>query len=372
MWGAVASMAAPIVGGVIGNQQAQGARNEQEELQRQALQTMQNVKLPEYDTNLPDTPTYERPQYVDFGQYESAGQLTPETLQTISQGPSEMGNVYVDPRLKEAQMQSLRRLQEVGGEGLTATDRARLAESQGQIAGESRGNRERILQSMRERGVSGSGLELAAMLEGQQASANRAAQSGLEIEGMAQQRALQAMQGAGQLGGQMGAQEFGQQADIAQAKDAINRFNAANSQDIMARNAAIRNSAQASNLQARQGLMNSNVDLRNQQQTTNLGVTGQRNQTAANQYAANMSPIEYKNQLQNQGFSAGMQKAGGVSAGQQAQAAQAGANADRTAAMWSSIGQGAGQGAAAYSQYSAQDDAKKKMAGGGGGYGNMA
>jgi hypothetical protein len=48
---------------------------------------------------------------------------------------------------------------------------------------------------------------------------------------MAQQRALDAMAGAGQLGGSIRGQDFGEQATIAEAQDALQKFNAANTQD---------------------------------------------------------------------------------------------------------------------------------------------
>ena len=67
-----------------------------------------------------------------------------------------------------------------------------------------------------------------AQLMANQNAANQNNQSGLEVAGMAQNRALQAGQAAGQLGSQMEGQQYAQQAQRAAAQDAIAQFNARN------------------------------------------------------------------------------------------------------------------------------------------------
>jgi hypothetical protein len=64
------------------------------------------------------------------------------------------------------------------------------------------------------------------MLQAQQGGANRQAQRDLDVAGMAQDRALQAGGQASTLAGNMGQQEFNQQAQVAAARDAANKFNA--------------------------------------------------------------------------------------------------------------------------------------------------
>lgn len=70
------------------------------------------------------------------------------------------------------------------------------------------------------------------------------------------------MQG-GNLGGTMRAQDFSEDSAKAQAKDAISKFNAANTQNVQASNIADRNQAQATNLQNKQTIAAQNVTLRN-------------------------------------------------------------------------------------------------------------
>jgi len=178
-----------------------------------------------------------------------ANQLTPETYSSVDQGRSSLTDYRVDPRLKEAQMRALGGLEEVANEGgLTAIDRARLNDIARQEAAQERGARQAILQNAQARGVGGSGLSYAAQLANQQGSAGRRADRGFDVAAAAQQRALEAMMGAGQLGGQIRGQGFDEAARVAQAQDKINRFNAANQTDARRYGATVRNVAQEGNI----------------------------------------------------------------------------------------------------------------------------
>ena len=144
---------------------------------------------------------------------------------------SAFDSVSTDPRLRQAQMDALSQLQDVANQGgLTAMDRSRLAQIDSQEATADRGRREAILQNMRARGMGGSGNELLAQLQSAQAATDNANTQGLGVEAMAQQRALEAMAGACQLGGTIRGQDFGEQATVAEAQDALSKFNAANTQ----------------------------------------------------------------------------------------------------------------------------------------------
>lgn len=240
-------------------------------------------------------------QRILLEQLVSQGELSPQQAETILQEQSSLGSYSADPRLRDAQLAALGQLQNIGAEGgLTAMDRAALQEANMGQDARARGAREAILQNMAARGMSGSGQELIAQLTGQQAQAQQGALTGLQTGALARQRALDAILGAGQLGGQMEEAQFGQAAQKAEAQDIINRFNAANRQQVMNQNVMDRNRAMAANLANRQDIANQNVGLRNQQQMHNKGLIQQR--------------------FQNQ-----MQRAGGMAGalGNQAQLAQA-------------------------------------------------
>ena len=198
-------------------------------------------------------------------QLELQGIITPEDAQTIMQDPSLMRQVVGSPEAKSAQMQALSGLQDiVAGQGMTAADKATLAEINSQQAAQERGSREALAMSARERGVGGSGVDLVNQMIAQQESAGRGSQAGLDVAKMAQERALRALTETGQLGGQIESQQFGEESAKAQAQDAINRFNAANKQNVELTNVASRNTAQAQNLAERQRIADTNVGLANE------------------------------------------------------------------------------------------------------------
>lgn len=109
--------------------------------------------------------------------------------------------------------------------GMTALDRARYAEQQGNQRTYERGQREAALQAMESRGALGGGNELLARLVAQQEGANRLSSAGLGIEAMAQQRGMDAMRAAGAMAGDMRGQSFSEDMARRQAQDEINRFN---------------------------------------------------------------------------------------------------------------------------------------------------
>lgn len=158
---------------------------------------------------------------------EAPERVEAEKVQAFLSPDSAMSNISTDPRLREAQLKALSQLQEVGDNGgMTLRDQANLSKVQGQVAAADRGRREAIMQNMAARGASGGGLELLAQMQNAQASTDREAQSGLDIAAQAQERALQAMMNSGQLGGSIRSQDFGEKSQVAQAQDAINKFNA--------------------------------------------------------------------------------------------------------------------------------------------------
>ncbi|CAB4200097.1 hypothetical protein UFOVP1351_24 [uncultured Caudovirales phage] len=312
----IGAVAAPIVGGIIGSEQARSEQERAERIRQQMLELYKNI----------DVPTVAQ-QEIQLEKLASQGQLTPELEQALTQGRSEMAGVSTDPRLRDAQMAALAGLQDVANNGgMSATDRARWNQMQSELNQNEQGNRGAIMQDMARRGQAGSGMELAAQLMNQQASAQRASQQGMDVKAQAEQRALQALMQSGDMAGAMRGQEFGEKSAAAQAQDAINRFNVQNRQQVMGGNVDRRNSAQASNLGEKQRIADTNVGLGNQQQMHNKGLI--------------------QTQFQNQ-----MSRANGMSGAMGSQANAADDTANRTANMWAGIGSGVGQGAAAYANY---------------------
>ncbi len=148
-------------------------------------------------------------------------------------GPSAFEGYQADPQGMAAQRLALQQLQEDSTtQGLTALERAEMAEAQDDASQFEQGQRGAIMQNALMRGMGGSGAELAAQLTAQQGSAQRASKAATQsAANAARRRALATMQ-AGELGGAIrgqGFQEFGAKAS---AQDSIAKFNAQNRRDI--------------------------------------------------------------------------------------------------------------------------------------------
>ena len=208
-------------------------------------------------------------QEVVLDKYRSAGVLTPEMENTIKQGPSAMAGISTDPRLRQAQMGALASLQQVGKEGFTPEQEAASNALTRQVAQQENAREQGILRQMQQRGVGGSGAELAAQLSSSQAAAESQAAESDKIKAQAYQNALSAISQSGQLGGQMEQQQFGEAAQKANAADVINAANTANARAVQQYNTGTANQAQAANLSNAQNIMNQNTGLSNQEQIYN-------------------------------------------------------------------------------------------------------
>lgn len=259
---------------------------------------------------------------IQLQQLVQQGVMSPEEAQTVMLESSDMNNVSTDPRLKENQMDALLGLQEISDSGgMTSMDKANLNKIATDESTRSRGAREAILQNAQARGMGGSGLEMMSQMQNEQDSATRQSQRDMDVAGMAQDRALQALIQGGNMSGQMQGQEFNQKAQVAGANDAISRFNTQNKQQQINQNVGARNDAQAANLNAKQGIANANVAQNNQQQ----------------QYNKNLLQQNYDNQLKKRSGQSGVAQANAQAQGQNSQN-QANANNQMIGAL---IGAGA-------------------------------
>ena len=161
-----------------------------------------------------------------------------QQAQATQQGDTAMADINVDPRLKAQQAASLGALQDLAQRGgMNQTDQANLARIQGQTNQADAGRRGAIMESQDRRGMGGSGMDLMAQLASSQAATTQQSQAGLDVAGQAQQRALDAMMQSGQMAGQQRSQDYGEQANLAGARDSINRFNTQNANQMSMYNA---------------------------------------------------------------------------------------------------------------------------------------
>lgn len=244
--------------------------------QQRALEQFQNVNVPLISEQTLDLMG---PEYI--GDYQ-AGQES-----AIGMGPSSYEDIAIDPRLEAAQMGALEQISQMGETGFSPAEQAALRDARRGAASEAQAKSAQLMDEYARRGMGGSGAELAARLQASQSSADRLSQEGDRLAQMSQERALNAIAQTANLGGQIRGQQFGEQSDIAQAKDAISQFNTANQQNVQQRNVGMANDANMRNLTEKQRISEGNTSTKNTQQ-------------------------QYNKQLLQQKFQNEIQKAGGV------------------------------------------------------------
>lgn len=212
----------------------------------------------------PEIPEVEFAKYSTPEALSYLGNFTPEELQATG-----LPAGVINAAMRQKQLQAIGGVEELSQTGLSAIDRAALTEIQNQIATQERGQRESILQNMAQRGISGSGQELAAQLQGSQAASQQASTQGMQQAAQAQRARMQALSSLSEMAGGIEQTDFQREAQRQEAQDAINRFNLQN-----------RNIAELRDLDLQQSLRNelerektrvgqANVDLENQERLQN-------------------------------------------------------------------------------------------------------
>lgn len=313
---AAVAAGASVIGGLVGASSSAADREQALKFHDDAIKAWMDVHIPD-----------PQQQRIFLQRFIQTGQMDPKLEETVQQESSEFKKIQVDPAYRAAQLRGLSSLENIGTQGgMTLSDKANLEEQMIGLGARERGQREALMSNFAARGMGGTGLELQAQLQGQQAAQNLASQQSMHTAASARDRALQAIMGSGQLAGQIGQEEYGRGRDVAAQQDVINRFNVQNMQGVQERNIGRQNEAQRYNLGLQQDIANANVDLANKEQI----------------YNRNLAQQQFENQSR---------KAAGLS-GQYGGAAQAyGQNAKDTADMWANIGSNIGQGVAAAYKY---------------------
>lgn len=151
----------------------------------------------------------------------------PAFEEMIAQEIERQPNVQSDPGVREAQMGALTKMQGIANAG-GLDPQAQLAIQQARQSEEqmARANTQGVQSNFARRGMSGSGAELAGQMAGSQGASNRANMSGMSAAADASQRAMLALQGVGQMAGNIRGQDFS--TDDSNRRAAIERekFNA--------------------------------------------------------------------------------------------------------------------------------------------------
>lgn len=157
--------------------------------------------------------------------------------QVSTLGPSAFNGIRQDPNLRSQENATLAHLRGlVDSGGLDARAKANLDAVQRNNAEASFGQQRAIDARAARRGAAAPGLDILSAQVAAQGAADRNAASGLNIAADAEDRALQAAVGSGNMAGRMARDDWGRAADVAGANDAVSRFNAQNLQNIFERN----------------------------------------------------------------------------------------------------------------------------------------
>lgn len=280
IYGPVGTMVGSAAGGMIGGMFGSNTSEEALDALKKAQAAIASIPVPTAkDMELILQPLVQQ------------GVLTPEAYSTFLQQPSEFTKINLDQAPRNAELAALSQMQDIANQnGNDAEFRSAMNDATNQANTQMQGQTGAILQNAAERGTLNSNMTTAAQLANAYAGNSNMANSSVNAAAAAEQRALQAIAESAQLGGQINSQDYTQASQKAQAMDAINRYNAQNSQQQSNMNVQGRNQAQASNL-----------DMANQFAQAN---TGLRNQQA--QYNAALPQQVFNNQLQKAGAMAGV------------------------------------------------------------------
>lgn len=155
-----------------------------------------------------------------------------ERVNATPVGRSELGGVKEDAAYKAAEDQALREmLSSALKGGMTDRDKAKLAEAKLSGLSYERGVRGAQEQSLRSRGLAGSGADVASALAAQQGGIDRAYRGDIQTAADSSDRALAALSAAGNYASRLGGRDLEQKNLAAGANDRISMFNAGRTDD---------------------------------------------------------------------------------------------------------------------------------------------
>ena len=268
-YGALIGGALGGVGSFLGGAAAARAKKEALKKYLEAVQSQEIANPEDYISDY---------QNIDPRSLQQYGAVQETALNA---DPTALADIQTDPRLRDAQMAALAKLGQIGDEGLSVSDLAARNELMRDVGVKQQGAQGALQQEFARRGMGGSGTELAARLASQQGDYQSAAQQAEALAVQRDSRAKAAVLESGTLAGNIQGADFKQAAEIASAKDSINRFNTANAQGVATRNVASTQGAKNSNTKQTNDVAFDNNDLINknadQQVTGTLGQIGAKN-----------------------------------------------------------------------------------------------
>lgn len=244
----VGAIAAPVVGGLVGNIMGSSSRKQQMAMMQQAYGELAKLGVP------PDLS-----KEVILQHFQSQGILTPELEQDVHLAESQAAQITEDPSLRQNQVDVLNTLGQVSRGGLRPEDRAAYNELRQSTQRDAEAKRQQILQQMGAMGQATGGAALMSQLQSAQAAADQQSAGSDRLAADASKRALEALAQRAQQAGSMRNQDLSLAEMKAKAIDDRNRFLYENSVARQRANIAAMNQAQQANLANKQRLSEMNT-----------------------------------------------------------------------------------------------------------------
>lgn len=305
------AVAAPIVGGIVGNIMASGDRAA---AMRAIKNGVKELKAAGYPPNL------SMPLLLQ--KFQEIGISTPELEQDVQLAASEVAKLEEDPILRNNQLEALNIFKVMGTTGFGPEERAAYNEMRQQREADVQSRLMSIEDQARREGR-GAGDTRAQQLLSIQAGADRGSMEGDKLSAMLSQRIREGATGMSNVASGIRSQDY--QAELArrQAADLREQFRAENAMARQTRNIDATNAAQQRREQQAMQVLTANTQMDNAERQRQIDAQRQywrdkldRGAALANAYSGQATA------LQN--------------------------NAATTASMWSGIGSGIGQGVGAY------------------------
>jgi hypothetical protein len=210
--------------------------------------------------NAIQTPTTQQLQLSPLAEYTNAGELSPALMQAAQSGPSAYNNENLSSVPMSDMAQALSQENAIASaNGMTPQEEAAIATAEQAANQNTAGQEGAIAQDFAGRGIPASLISAALQNQTAGNNAQNVYEAAMQGQAGAANNALTALSNEGTLAGQMYGQQAGQANTVAAAQNALNQFNAANTQQANITNQANTQAGNVYNTTNAQDISNKNT-----------------------------------------------------------------------------------------------------------------
>lgn len=244
------------VGKMFGGGGGKKARNQAEQLQGEAFDYIENIRIPALE-ELQIKPG-------DITYYQVTGKFTPSLYEAVKMDKTLLEDLEANPDLVKDQISGIATKKDrIAQGGLTVEDRARMNDVLRESDRQNRSQQESITASMRERG-GGAAAEAVARMQAQAGAADNSANNAFKTAALAATSKLQEEDKLQSILDRMVQQDLGVKGTRAQAEAERQKLNTSLLNQEKLTNTQLKNVADMQNLQNNQRVADANVGLQNQ------------------------------------------------------------------------------------------------------------